>query len=128
MKINLILSFSLLVLLVFSACDGSDTYRGKWKATDSEGAHYEIFFKENSFTVKPDSGKIKTFGYTQNSINIENSKTTYGIQLDDGRNYQIIFPFDDDDTKGIINDGNSQLLYTISRNKYITYEDIYKLK
>ena len=128
MKNNSMIILSITIFLLFIACDGSDTYRGKWKATDREGAHYEISFGENNFTVEPDSGEIKQFSYTQNSINIENSTKTYGIQLDDGRNYQIIFPIKNDETKGIINDGNGQLIYTISRNKFMTYEDIYKFK
>jgi len=128
MKNKLLLSLSIVALLFLSACDGSDTYRGKWKATDSEGTHYDITFKEKSFTVKEKDGESKTFGYTQNSININNSITTYGIQLDDGRYYQITFPIEDDETRGIMKDGNGKQLYTICRDKYIAYEDIYNLQ
>jgi hypothetical protein len=128
MKNKLLLSLSIVALLFLSACDGSDTYRGKWKGTDSEGTHYEITFKENSFIVNEKGGKSKEFGYSQNSININNSITTYGIQLDDGRVYQITFPIANNETRGIMKDANGKLLYTICRDKYIAYEDIYNLK
>jgi len=128
MKNKLLLSLSILTLLFLSSCEGSDTYRGKWKATDSEGTHYDITFKEKSFTVKEEGGKSKQYGYSQKSIKINNSITTYGIQLDDGRYYQITFPIEDDETRGIMKDGNGKLLYTICRDKYIAYEDIYNLE
>ncbi|MEO8239529.1 MAG: hypothetical protein ABI576_15610 [Flavobacterium sp.] len=124
-KISITLLGILAVILV--GCSGSDSYRGSWKATDSNGAKFELFFNAKDFTVKSSSGKTKKLEYSQNSVEIENSVSTYGIQLADGRNYQINFPKSDDETMGIIKDENGNLIYTISRKDYIKYEDIFKL-
>ena len=123
-----------ILLLLLSAvnflysCSGSDTYRGLWKATDSKGEKFEITFDAKNFTIKDSAGKTTNFGYTQNSVKISNSVETYGIKLSDGRTYFINFPIADDESKGVIQDGNKNLIYTIGRNTHITYEDIYKLK
>ncbi|REG96385.1 hypothetical protein [Flavobacterium aquicola] len=124
-KISITLLAILSVILV--GCSGSDTYRGSWKATDSKGGKFEIFFDAKNFTVKNSSGKSEKYDYTQNSVEIENSVTTYGIQLGDGRGYQINFPNADNETLGLIKDENGNPIYTISRKDYIKYEDVYKL-
>lgn len=124
-KISITLLAILSVILV--GCSGSDTYRGSWKATDSKGAKFEIFFDAKNFTVKNNSGKSEKYDYTQNSVVIENSVTTYGIQLGDGRGYQINFPNAENETLGFIKDENGNPIYTISRKDYIQYEDVYKL-
>lgn len=124
-KINYLIITIIVVLL--SACSGSDTYRGKWKATDSNGVQLDITFEENSFSINK-NGDSSSFEYSQNSVKIENSVETYGIKLEDGRNYQIHFPIANDESKGLMKDENGNLLYTISRNDYIEYDDIYKLK
>jgi hypothetical protein len=124
-KISIRLLAILAVILV--GCSGSDTYRGSWKATDSKGGKFELFFDAKNFTVKDSLGKSKKYEYTQNSVEIENSVATYGIQLGDGRAYQINFPNADDESLGLIKDENGNPLYTISRKKYIKYEDVFKL-
>ena len=124
-KINILLLSIFTVLL--TACSGSETYRGIWKATDTYGAKYEIVFDAKNFTVKDSLGEIKKYDYTQNSVNIENSVATYGIKLKDGRGYQINFPKADDETMGLIKDENNKPLYTISRTAYVGYEDVFKL-
>ena len=124
-KVSLTLLLILAVILV--GCSGSDTYRGSWKATDSKGAKFELFFDAKSFTVKDSSGKSEKYDYSQNSVEIENSVATYGIQLGDGRGYQINFPNADNETLGLIKDENGNPLYTISRKDYIKYEDVFKL-
>lgn len=124
-KINVTLLAILAV--IFVGCSGSDTYRGSWKATDSKGAKFEIFFDAKKFTVKDSSGKSKKYDYSQNSVEIENSVSTYGIQLGDGRGYQINFPNADDESLGLIKDENGNLVYTINRKDYIKYEDVFKL-
>ncbi|WP_300565775.1 hypothetical protein [Flavobacterium sp.] len=124
-KLNTLL-LSIFVILL-TACSGSESYRGLWKATDTYGAKYEIVFDAKSFTVKDSLGKNKKYDYTQNYVNIENSVTTYGIKLKDGRGYQINFPKADDETMGLIKDENNKPLYTIGRTDYISYEDIFKL-
>lgn len=125
-KLIYLLPFVFIVLL--SACSGSETYRGQWKATDADGNKYDITFAENSFTVKDTTGKSSDFKYTQNSVNIENGVETYGIKLEDGRDYQINFPIAKTENKGIIKDGNGVPVYTISKNSYLRYEDLYILK
>ncbi|MEL1252506.1 hypothetical protein AAEO57_01855 [Flavobacterium sp. DGU38] len=124
-KISVALLGILAVILV--GCSGSDTYRGSWKATDSNGAKFELFFNAKDFTVRNSTGKKEKFEYSQNSVQIENSVSTYGIQLADGRNYQINFPKSDDESIGLIKDGNGTPLYVISRKDYIKYEDVFKL-
>lgn len=124
-KISVALLGILAVVLV--ACSGSDTYRGSWKATDAKGEKFELFFNAKDFTVRSSSGKKEKFEYSQNSVQIENSVSTYGIQLADGRNYLINFPKSDDESMGLISDGNGIPLYVISRKGYLKYEDIFKL-
>ena len=122
-------SFLLGIISIFLySCSGSDTYRGLWKATDSKGEKLEITFDAKSFSVKDSTGKASSFAYTQNSVSIENSVETYGIELKDGRGYFINFPFADDESKGIIKDAGGNPVYTIGRGAYLRYEDIYKLK
>lgn len=113
-------------LLFFSSCEGSDTYQGKWKAMDQNGAKSEITFSPKSFSIKDSTGKSKAYEYTQNSVSSKNSVETYGIHLSDGRGYQIYFPLKDESI-GMILDENGKQMYTISRKNYIAYEDIYKL-
>src|SRR6478752_5185121 len=80
-------------ILFLAGCRVSDVYQGNWKATDSEGKKFEINFEPKSFSIKDENGKIEKYEYTQNSVKIENSIKSYGIQLShDGRNYIIFFP------------------------------------
>jgi major membrane immunogen (membrane-anchored lipoprotein) len=124
-KVSITLLAILTVLLV--GCSGSETYRGSWKATDSKGAKFELFFNAKNFTVKDSLGKSEKYDYSQNSVEIKNSVATYGIQLGDGRGYQINFPNANNETLGLIKDENGNPLYTISRKDYIKYEDVFKL-
>jgi hypothetical protein len=124
-KASIALLGILAVILV--GCSGSDTYRGSWKATDAKGKKFELFFNAKDFTVRNSSGKKEKFEYSQNAVQIENSVSTYGIQLADGRNYQINFPKSDDESMGLIKDENGTPLYVISRKDYLKYEDIFKL-
>jgi len=125
---KLIPLFLLFFTIIFAGCSGSDTYRGSWKAMDANGAKYEIVFEADSFSIKDSTGEIKKFEYDQHSVQIQNSVRTYGIRLSDGRGYQINFPIADNIITGLINDENGNLIYTIDRNSYVKYEDIYKLK
>ncbi|MCI9843741.1 hypothetical protein [Flavobacterium pectinovorum] len=124
-QISIALFGILAVILV--GCSGSDTYRGSWKATDAKGEKFELFFNAKDFTVRNNSGKKEKFEYSQNSVQIENSVSTYGIQLADGRSYQINFPKSDDESIGLIKDENGTPLYVISRKGYLKYEDVFKL-
>ncbi len=117
-----------LVLISLYSCSGSDTYRGLWKALDERGEKFEINFDAKSFTVKDSTGQIKTYKYKQNSVSIQNSVETYGIQVSDGKSYLINFPIANDETKGVIKDGSGRPLYIIGRSGYVKYEEVYGLK
>ena len=112
---------------MLASCSGSDVYKGLWKATDSNGNQVQINFEAESFSVKDTLGNSREYNYTQNSIKTSNSVKTYGIKLSDGRGYQINFPNTTTDNVALIMDENGNVIYTISRNEYIVYEDIYKL-
>ncbi len=119
-------SFLGLIFILLISCEGSDSYQGKWKAIDSAGKKVEIVFSLTSFSIKDSLGKSNEYKYTQNSIKSENSIETYGILLEDGRGYQIYFP-KKDESVGLLFDENGKVMYTIGREDYITYDEIYKL-
>lgn len=125
---NLTNFFLGLVLISLYSCSGSDTYRGLWKAIDERGEKFDITFDAKSFTVKDSTGKIDSYTYKQNSVSIKNSIETYGIQVSDGKSYQINFPVADDETKGVIKDASGRPLYIIGRSRYVEYDEIYGLK
>lgn len=110
-------------LFFLFSCSGSDAYRGMWKAMDKDGTKFEITFDANSFIVKDSIGQNTKFDYTQNSVNIENYIETYGIQLKDGRTFQINFPYKNDESQGFIKDGNGNPIYTISRDTYVKFSN-----
>lgn len=116
--------FSLLLLLC--SCDGSDDYQGTWKALDSKGKKFEIIFEARLFSIIDSTRTIKNYPYTQHSFKDENSIDTYGIRLQDGRGYEIFFP-KNDKSVGIIKDETGSEMFAISRTKYLTTEDMYKL-
>lgn len=115
-----------LITLLLGACSGSDTYRGNWKATNQNGNHFDIIFGENDFSIT-ENGNTENFEYTQNSVNISNSIETYQINVEDGGTFQIHFPIADDESKGAILDANGNPQYIISRNNYISYQELYGL-
>ncbi|MBD8083920.1 hypothetical protein [Chryseobacterium caseinilyticum] len=121
---NVIIALLMSVLLI--SCEGSDSYQGNWKALDKNGGKFEISFKPKAFSVKDSIGKVAEFNYSQNSVKYENGIETYGIRLEDGRKYQIFFP-KNDESVGIILEESGNPIYTISRSKYLTYDDVYKL-
>lgn len=118
--------FSIIVGILFS-CSGSNTYQGSWKALDENGHKFEIVFEPKAFTIKDSLGQNKRYEYTQKSYEMSNSIKTYGIALEDGRAYKIHFPKPKDINIGLILDDNDKPIYTLSRQKYVTYDGIYKL-
>ncbi len=125
-----ILKFIFLTLTasIIISCSGSDFYRGSWNALNAKGEKYTIIFDEKKFAVKDSAGATKDYTYSQNSVAIKNSTKTYGIRLGDGRNFEIHFPTANNDGVGLIKDENGMPLFTISRNNFVSYEDIYKLE
>ena len=124
-KINLTFLGILAIILV--ACSGSDVYRGSWKAMDSNGSKFELLFDAKNFSVIDTAGTVELFNYTQNSVNISNGVSTYGIQLSDGRAFQITFPIPSKPSVGLMKDGNGVPVFTIGRDDYVEYEELYKL-
>ena len=122
---NLKLVIVMLCLILIS-CQGSESYQGKWKALDTKGKKYEIVFSPTNVSIIDSLGKSTKYNYIQNSFKHENSVDTYGIKLSDGRGYEIYFP-KEDESVGLIRDENGVQMFTISRNNYLKYEDIYKL-
>lgn len=118
---------ALALFIILQSCSGSENYRGDWKATDPRGNKYEINFEEKSFTLRDESGSVNTYDYSQNEVINESGVMSYGIQLGDGRKLQVRFPFDADFSKGFILDANNHVMYTISRTKYMRYEEVYQL-
>ncbi len=117
-----------IIALILVSCSGSDVYRGSWKATDSQGSKFEIVFDAKNFTVKDSTGKIDKFNYSQRSVNINNGVSTYGIQLGDGRAYQIHFPIPSKPSVALLKDENGEPMFTLSRDEHIQYEELYNLK
>ncbi|MBS1511881.1 MAG: hypothetical protein JST86_13625 [Bacteroidetes bacterium] len=128
--IRLTTSVYLLALstLILSGCEGSGKYRGKWKATAVNGAKYEITFNAKSFTVNDSTANPEAHDYTQYSYTYDNGITTYGIALANGRKYLLRFPNKDEAGVAIMMTEGGALMYTLSRNKFITNDDMYKLK
>lgn len=117
--------YLLLVTLLLFSCEASDSIQGDWKALNANGEKFEIHFSPNKLSIKSDDGE-NSYGFNQTGIKYENSTYTYSISLDDGRGYQIYFP-KKDKLIGLILDENGTPLYTIGRQGFVKYEEIYKL-
>jgi hypothetical protein len=126
MKISHTIIFAVVAMCMI-ACSGSDAYRGAWKAMDADGFKYEITFDAKNFSIKDSTGKASSYNYSQNSVEIKNGAKNYGIQVSDGRGYKINFPKANDESIGLIKDENGNPIYTIGRNSYVNYNDIFKL-
>ncbi|VXB06180.1 conserved hypothetical protein [Flavobacterium sp. 9AF] len=112
--------------IILFSCEGSAVYQGKWKALDCEGKKFEVTFTSKEITTKDSKRETVKYGYTQHSIEYENGVSTYGIQLSDGREYQLFFPKKDKSVGMLLNE-NGRTIYTLGRTAYVTYDDIYKL-
>lgn len=111
--------------LTLSSCEGSDIYRGKWKATNGDGIQSEISFTPTEMTIIERTGDSGKWEYSQNSVNIESGRRKYGIQLEDGPTYTIIFPIKDNQERGAILDENAQIAFIIGRTEYYSYDDVF---
>lgn len=117
----------LLFTFILAGCEGSDVYQGTWKALDKEGNKIEIMFSPTEMSIENGDKQAEKWGYTQNSVNINNGVRNYGIKVDNGKTYSIIFPIANDTEKGAVADQNGNILYIIGKKKYYTYDDIYGL-
>jgi hypothetical protein len=118
----------MLLLIVLSACSGSDTYRGDWKAKDISGNKWDMHFDAKTFTLKNDQGLKEQYNYSQVSVKFENSIRSYGIKLKDGRAFRITFPIPGNTDKGIIHhETTSEAVYSIGRNEYVDFAELIKL-
>ncbi len=84
-KIYLPIIFTMLLLLV-TACSGSDAIQGSWETQDSNGNYGTMVFEDKTITYDG-----KTFEYTQNAVGTKNGIQYYGIRQN-GQTYSIIFP------------------------------------
>jgi len=117
--------FIAVVALIIAGCKGSDTYRGTWKAMDAVGAKSTLHFEDTTVTVIDSTGKTEKIGYKQNSVNLENHKETYGITLSNGNSFKIVFPNKKGEHVGFIANKDDQLIYSLGREEYVTYEQVY---
>ncbi|MCX2743250.1 hypothetical protein OO013_05200 [Mangrovivirga sp. M17] len=121
--------FFCFLLIGFIACSGSDEYAGKWKATNSEGDKFVFKFEPETLTISDSTKKATSIGYTQNKISNKNGVVTYGIQLEDGRHYDILFSNPSDSTSAIILESNSQkALYVLNRNEYVGFDEAHSIE
>ena len=117
----------ILFCIILTSCSGSDVYQGTWKALDGEEKQFEITFRPKEMAIKEVDGESEKQGYSQNSVSIRNSTRTYGIQLDNGMSYSVVFPIPGNVEKGAITDQNGQILFIIGKSKYYSYKDVYGL-
>lgn len=120
-------------IILISSCEGSESYQGHWKALNLKGEKYEITFSPKEIILKDSFGKYIKHSYIQSESghygSSERSIDTYKILLDNGQNYQIHFPKNDESIGLIFDvvDEKQSLMFTISRKKYLTHNDINKL-
>lgn len=129
-KIKLILTLFLFIVLL--SCNGSDSYIGNWKALDLKDKKHEIIFSKDKIFIKDSTGKLlKQHNYIQTGNGHQGSSNrfidTYDILLNNGIKYEIYFPKNDEGC-GLIRYKNGENLYTISKTKYLTIDDINKIK
>lgn len=123
-----ILTYStLILLLLLTSCEGSDTYRGSWKALTSQGDKTVITFSPDKMNLKTESGEEASYDYTQNGFHFLDGKHTYDIKLKNGLGYQITFPLKGNKEKGYIADEFGNILYVIGKKDYCSDEDIHEI-
>ncbi|WP_421754105.1 hypothetical protein [Croceimicrobium sp.] len=115
------------IALLFTSCEGSEVYRGKWKALNAEGLKSEIVFTGDEMTIHNEDGDLGSWEYSQNSVHLENGKKEYGIQLENGLAYRILFPISDNQERGVVTDQNGQIIFIIGRSKYYSYQEVFGL-
>ncbi|MEX2785707.1 glycosyltransferase [Streptococcus sp. H49] len=111
---------------LLSGCSGSDNLQGTWKVQDASGQNGTIEFKEKTVIVDGEE-----YDYTQNAVGTENGVTYYGIKQN-GQNYSIIFPEDDDnlaimlEVESTDNYLEGTMLYAMNKSKSPNYQSYAK--
>lgn len=123
MKLFSFINFSLF-LLILVACQGSSTYRGKWKATGPNESKYEIIFDATSLSIKDSTGKLDQYNYTQTGIEKVNSSSIYKISIKGGADYKLHFSDASNNQVGYMVDEQGRRLYTLSRNQYLKFDEV----
>lgn len=124
---KLFLFIGLLLSFLVVSCSGSDAYQGEWKATNNNKEEFFIAFDRDNFIVTDAQGNTETYEYTQHSYKSHNSVVTYGIRLSkDGRELKVHFPIPKNENIGYIMSAQDQIIFTLSRDEFITPDDINK--
>ncbi len=118
---------ALATALLISACSGSESYRGEWKAVASDGSKAEITFAEKSFTVKDEKGKETVYEYTQNQYKLESGRTSYGIDIKNASEARIVFPFKGKTDRATMVAPDDTILYMLDRHAYVPADQFWKL-
>ncbi|MDO5073730.1 MAG: glycosyl transferase [Neisseria animaloris] len=122
------LLFSGAIILLLNGCSGSETYRGTWKAMDTNNVPMEIVFEEKQFTLSDlQKNTKKTYRYSQNTIQYENGKRRYGIQVENGASFSIAFPFQNDEERAMLIAPDNTVVMTLDRTKHLPLKDFWQL-
>ncbi|WP_025125307.1 hypothetical protein [Myroides odoratimimus] len=125
---KLLLLFGLILCTLLISCSGSDTYQGEWKATDENNKHFTITFEKRKYTITSEDGQVSTHNYIEFEHHTINSIETYGIRMiEEGKELYIHFPIKNNNVIAFIQTKGKQVLYTLSRDAYLTTSDVYKL-
>lgn len=115
------------IVVVLFGCAGSQDYRGDWKATNRAGERFDISFSEHDFQVTNESGEVNNHEYSQYSFKHSDGVSTYGIKLEDGRAFNVFFPLKQDSTKAVIELESKEVIYTLCRDRFLLYEELFAL-
>ena len=127
MKIGRRFLAALLLPLLLAACEGSETYRGKWLAQTSDGTNVDVVFDAKSVSMNQERAAYRQYGVgTQNGVKYYIVEITFASGNTD--RFSISFPSknreeallilmkDDDPLEG-------RLSMAMSRKDYPQYAD-----
>lgn len=116
------------IAVLLAACSGSDSYCGEWKGMDGHNRPQQLIFAEKTLTVRDSAGgREKTYTYSQHAVHYENGKKRYGIRLGGGEEWQIWFPFPNDDSRALLQAPDQTPLFTLSREDHIPLQKFWSL-
>lgn len=88
----------------------------------------EIVFEEKQFTLSDlQKNTKKTYRYSQNTIQYENGKRRYGIQVENGASFSIAFPFQNDEERAMLIAPDNTVVMTLDRTKHLPLKDFWQL-